>query len=121
MQTVRFAFEPLDIKFHKPESRPLEVGIMPLPLYDYDYNFVTPIIPYITYTISIFTENCETVVDEAAMTIKTRQGSYRSNPWVASYNLNTSTFFIGTYKYRVTATLPNGSTRVSGDFYLTIS
>jgi len=121
LDTIRFAFEPLDIKFHKPELRPLEVGIMPLPLYDYNYNLVAPLIPYLTYTVSIWTENCESIVEDAPCFLKLRQGAYRSNPYVISYLLDTSTFLKGTYKYRVTATLPDGTTRVSGDFILTIS
>ena len=32
----RFAFESLDRTFKKPEIRTLEVGLMPLPLYDFD-------------------------------------------------------------------------------------
>ena len=121
LQTIRFGFEPLDIKFRKPESRPLEVGIMPLPLYDYDYNLVAPIIPYLSPTISIWTDNAEPVITNATCQIKLRQGAFRTNPWVISYNLDTCGFFIGTYKYRVKVMLPDGSTRVSGDFYFTVS
>lgn len=121
LETVRFGFEPLDLKFRKPEIRPLEVGIMPLPLYDYNYNLVTPLIPYLTYTITIKTENDETIIENAVCSIKLRQGSYRANPFVVSYNLNTADFFIGTYKYRITATLPDGTTRTSGDFILIVS
>jgi len=32
LQTIRFGFEPLDQRFHQPEVRPLEVGLMPLRL-----------------------------------------------------------------------------------------
>lgn len=121
LQSLRFGFEPLDLKFNKPELRPLQVGIMPLPLYDYDFNFVTPIIPFLTATISIWTENCEDIITDAAMSLKIRQGQYRSNPFVFEYMLDTSDFFKGTYKYRITITLPDGSTRVSGDFIVVIS
>lgn len=120
LETIRFAFEPLDQKFNKPENRALEVGLMPLPLYDYNFNLVAPIIPYLDAKISIKTENDETVVDGAAMTIKLRQGSYRTNPFVLNYILDTSNFYIGTYKYRILITLPDGTTRVSGNFYFTI-
>jgi len=121
LDTIRLGFEPLDIKFRKPERRPLEVGIMPLPLYDYNYNLVAPIIPYLTPTISIWTDAGEVVVSNEAATIKRRQGSFRSNPWVISYVLDTCRFFIGTYRYRVKVLLPDGSTRISGDFYMTVS
>lgn len=121
LQTLRFGFEPIDIKFNKPEKRPLEVGIMPLPLYDYNYNLVAPLIPHLQYTIDIETENCEAIVEDGDCSLKLRQGAYRSNPWLISYMLDTSLFFIGTYKYRITAHLPDGTTRTSGDFILTIS
>lgn len=123
LQTIRFGFEPLDQKFHKPEVRPLEVGIMPLPLYDYNFNLVAPLIPYLDATITIKTENCETIVEDDPCTIKIRQGSYRTNPFVLSYNLDTTMagFYIGTYKYRITVLMPDGSKRVSQDFILTIS
>lgn len=121
LQSLRFGYEPLDIKFRKPELRPLELGIMPLPLYDFNFNLVAPLIPFINYSISIWTENDEILVDSEPMCVKLRQGSFRVNPYVVSYDLDTSDFFIGTYKYRVTATLPDGTTRVSQDFNLTIS
>lgn len=121
LQTIRFGFEPLDIKFHKSEVRPLEIGLMPLPLYDFDYNLVMPIIPYINATISVKTENEELIIDDAPMTIKLRQGAHRTNPFVLSYLLNTLDYFIGTYKYRIKLVLPDGTTRVSGNFYFTVS
>lgn len=121
LQTIRLGFEPIDIKFRKPERRPIEVGLMPLPLYDYDYNLVAPILPYISPTITIWTAAGEEIVSNATCTMKLRQGSYRSNPYVISYMLDTCTYFKGTYKYRVKASLPDGSTRVSGDFFFTVS
>lgn len=121
LQTINLGFEPLNNKFNKPEIRPLEVGMMPLPLYDYDYNLVTPILPYLDAKITIKTENDELIQDSQVMSIKLRQGSYRANPFVLSYSLNTAGFFIGTYKYRITITLPDGSTRTSSDLYFTIA
>lgn len=121
LDTIRLGFEPLDIKFKKPEKRPLEVGIMPLPLYDYNYNLVAPIIPFLQPRISVWTENNEQIVSNAICQMKLRQGSFRSNPWVISYMLDTCNYFIGTYRYRVTTILPDGTTRVSGDFYFTVS
>ena len=121
LQSIRFGFEPLDQKFNKPEARPLEVGIMPLPLYDYNFNLVNPIIPFLKPTISIWNMSEELIVDEAAMVIAMRHGSYRSNPYVMRYDLNTSSFYKGPYKYRATITMPDGSTRVSKSFIFTIN
>lgn len=121
LQTINLAFEPLNQKYNKPEVRPLEIGLMPLPLYDYDFNLVTPLIPYLNPTISIWTENYEPIITNAVAKTKLRQGSFKSNPFVVSYLLDTSGFFIGTYKYRVTLHLPDGTTRISQDLYFTIS
>lgn len=121
LQTVRLSFEPLDIKFRKGEVRPLEVGIMPLPLYDYNFNLVTPIIPYLQPTIDINTHNCEPIIEDASCLMKLRQGSYRSNPFVISYLLDTSNFYIGSYIYRIKVPLPNGSIIMSKDFSFSIS
>jgi len=121
LSQIRLGFEPLDQKFHQPEIRPLEVGIMPLPLYDFDYNLNVPAIPNMTATISIETGNKERVVDAEPMEMGIRQGSYRTNPFVFRYMIDTTSFLIGTYQYRVTVTLPDGTTRTSPDFVLTIS
>lgn len=121
LQTVRLGFEPLDQKFNQPEIRPLEIGIMPLPLYDYNYNLVAPMLPFLTGTIRIETMNREVLVNDAPLDIGIRQGSYRTNPYVFKYLLDTSNFLIGTYKYRVTAILPDGSSRTSKNFILTIA
>ncbi len=120
LSTIRFGFEPLDQKFRQPEVRPLEVGLMPLPLYDYDYNLVAPIIPMLRATINIETVHRELLVDAAPMEIGVRQGSYRSNPFVLRYNVDTSKFLRGTYKYRITMALPDGTTRTSPDYILVI-
>lgn len=121
LQTIRFGFEPLDQRFHQPEDRPLEVGIMPLPLYDYNFNLVNPLIPRLQPTITIETRSCELLVDKAPMRIGVRQGSYRSNPWVLQYDLDTSTFLKGTYRYFITVTLPNGQSRTSRKFIFTVA
>jgi hypothetical protein len=121
LQTVRFGFEPLDQRFYTPEIRPLEVGLMPLPLYDFNFNLVTPLIPFLNPTISISTQRCELLVNNEPCRIGIRQGSYRSNPWVIQYDLDTTRFLKGTYQYQITLTLPNGSVRVSRKFILTIA
>lgn len=119
--TKRFGFEPLDKNFTKGEVRPLEIGITPLPLYDYDINKITPLIPYLQASITIETLNCEKLIDDVAMDLGLRQGSYRTNPFVAKYLLDTNNFLIGTYRYSVKFTLPNGETRVSPKMYLSIN
>lgn len=121
LTSIRLGFEPLDQKFNHPEIRPLEIGIMPLPLYDYDFNLVAPILPNLIGTITIETENNEVLVNAAPMTIGLRQGSYRTNPYVFRYMIDTSNFLKGTYRYSVTARLPDGTTRTSKQFALTIS
>jgi hypothetical protein len=121
LTAIRLGFEPLDQKFSQPEIRPLEIGIMPLPLYDYDFNLVAPVLPQLVGTITISTVNNEILFKDEPMTNGLRQGSYRSNPYVFRYIVDTSKFLKGTYQYRVTATLPDGTTRCSGDFVLTIS
>ena len=121
LTTVRLGFEAMDMHFRKPEVRNLEVGIMPLPLYDFDYNRIIPLIPQLLAYITIETDNCEIIVDSAPAKIGLRQGSYRTNPFVIQYRVDTSTFLAGSYKYRVTAMLPNGESRTSSDFRLTIS
>ena len=75
----------------------------------------------ITGTVTIKTMNNEILVDNGAMEMGLRQGSYRTNPFVLRYSIDTMAFLIGTYKYRITATLPDGTSRTSGDFILTIS
>lgn len=138
--TIRLGFEALDRHFRKPEIRNLEVGIIPLPLYDYDYNRVTPLIPQLQAYIQIETENGEVIVNasqtdcngqpcpvgtgggtEGVARIGLRQGSYRNNPFVVQYRIDTSQFLIGTYKYRIILVLPNGETRVSDDMRFGIS
>lgn len=121
LQTVNFAFEPLSQRFHHPETRPLEVGLMPLPLYDYNYNLVAPLIPFLQPTISISTQRCELLVNRDPCRIGIRQGSFKSNPWVVQYDLDTSLLLKGTYEYRIELTLPNGSSRVSRPFILVIA
>lgn len=120
LQSVNFGFEPLNQKFYSPEVKPLEVGLMPLPLYDYNFNLVNPMIPFINGTITIETVNHEKLVDNAPMTIGLRQGSYRVNPWVMRYNVDTTDFLKGTYRYRIMLNMPDGTSRVSPTYYLTV-
>lgn len=121
LQTVRFGFEPLDQRFYYGEHRTLEVGLMPLPLYAYDINLVNPLIPLLEPTITISTQHCEVLVDNAVCRMGIRQGPYRSNPFVIQYDLDTTLFLRGTYQYSIKITLPDGKSRVSPKYILTIS
>lgn len=127
LETIRLGFEALDLKLHQPECRTIEVGLMPLPLYDFDFNAIAPIIPQLRATISVFSESGEVIIDEEPMRIGLRQGSFRSNPFVLQFLFCSSVvestgcpILKGTYKYRVTVFLPNGETRVSPEFPLQI-
>jgi hypothetical protein len=121
LQSIRFGFEPLTQKFNKGDIRYLEVGLMPLPLYDFDYNKVMPLIPRITATIDIQTRNCEAIVTSESMNIGLRQGSYRTNPFVLRWMLDASRFLIGTYRYRIKLQMPNGTVQASEWMIITVS
>lgn len=116
----RFGFEPLDFKLRKGEVRTIEVGITPLPLYDFNFNCIYPIIPQLKPFITIETDQCELLVDRASGRMGLRQGTYRTNPFTAQFTLDTNAFIKGTYIYRVSIDLPNGETRISDDMRLTI-
>ena len=113
--TPRFGFEPLDSRFSKGEVRNLEVGIMPLPLYDYDQNRINPMMPQICPFITVSTEEGEVLsgLEKAPCKLGLRQGSYRTNPYVVQCSLDTNNFLKGTYVYRIILELPNGESRIS--------
>lgn len=121
LQSIRLGFEPLDQKFNQPEIRPLEVAIMPLPLYDYNFNLNMPIMPLLTASIHIETMYNEVLVDDSPMTMGIRQGSYRTNPYVLRYLIDSKAFLKGSYKYRITVDMPDGTTRSSKDYIFTVS
>jgi len=123
LYTYDFGFDPLDRDITKPEKRSIEIGIMPLPLYDFDYNRVAPLMAHLTATITISTMNHETLVDGAAMTMGLRHGAHRVNPFVARYLVDSSTavYRKGTYRYFVSLALPNGETRNSPYFTFSVN
>ena len=121
LESIKLGFESIDIKLHQPEIKTIEVGITPLPLYDFDFNFVAPIIPHLRAFISIWTDFNELVIDTKEMNVGIRQGSYRTNPFVLKFKIDSSSLLKGSYKYRTTVCLPNGESRVSPDFFLQIS
>lgn len=120
LKNLRLGFEPLDKRFQQPEKRTLEVGLTPLPLYDYDVDKFAAWIPSMQGTITFMTACNEILIDAEPMTIGLRQGSYRSNPFVMQYLLDTGRFLKGTYRYRVDIQLPDGQTRSSTLFTLAI-
>lgn len=121
LYSPQLGFEPLNANFRAGEVRPMEIGMMPLPIYDYDYNLITTLIPMLDAKISIQTRNNEVIVDDESMTIGLRQGSYRTNPFVFRYTLDTSLFLIGTYDYHIKVHMPNGSIVKSPKFTFTIA
>lgn len=116
--TPRIGFEPLDKRFRKGETRNLEVGLMPLPLYDWDRSRFSSMIPQICPFITIETEEGEILagLEKAPCKIGIRQGTYRTNPYVVQCPLDTSAFLKGQYRYRIILELPNGETRISEPF-----
>lgn len=120
LRKLNIGFEPLSSRFQQPESRTLEVGITPLPLYDFSAKQINPIIASLDAKITIMTSYNEILVDAEDMCVGLKQGSYRSNPYVLQYLLNTNRFLKGTYKYRIDVNLPNGETRSSPYFNLAI-
>lgn len=121
LESIQFAFEPLSVRFRKPENRYFEVGVMPTPLYDFDQDAFFPAFLKSTATITIQTLNCEILVQDAPMTIGLRQGHYRSNPFVYKYLLDSTDFLVGTYKARITSNLPDGTVIVSPDMYFEVA
>lgn len=121
LETIRLGFEAIDEKFYQPEKRTLEVGLMPLPLYDYDYNLIAPILPYLQATLTLMTDNCEVLIPAEPMRIGLRQGTYRSAPFVLQYTFDTMRVLKGSYKYQIEVKLPNGETRVSPRFNIQVS
>lgn len=120
LRKINLGFEPLESRFQQPEIRTLEIGLMPLPLYDYDVKKMAAIIPSLDAVITFMTAYQEIIIDREKVCIGLRQGSYRSNPYVLQYLLDTNKFLKGTYKYRIDVRLPNGETRSSPYFNVAI-
>jgi len=120
LKNIRLGFEPLDKRFQQPEKRYLEVGLTPLPLYDYDSDKIRSILPSLSATITVQTGCHELLIDSEPMKIGLRQGSFRSNPYVIKYLFDTNRFLKGTYQYRVDVQLPDGQTRSSPYFTVAI-
>lgn len=121
LMVPQLGFEPLNVQFRSGEVKWMEVGVMPLPLYDANYCQIMPMIPYLQPSISITTRNCETIVSNEEMEIGLRQGAYRTNPYVFKYLLDTNKFIMGTYNYQITVKLPDCQTIVSPKYTFTIS
>jgi len=123
LQEVNFGFEPLNVRFNRPETKCLEVGLMPLPLYSYNKNLVDPMIPFLKPSISIGTSSggaCDMLVKDDEMDFGFRQGPHRTNPWVIKYRLETEKFMRGSYWYQTKLNMPDGTSRVSRRFYFEI-
>lgn len=120
LEKFKFGFESLNHHFSKPAVVPLEVGVMPLPLYDHKVGAIQAIASA-TAKIMIETDRQEVVLEWTPIDIALRSGSYRSNPYVLRYTLATSEFLAGTYAYKVMLKLRNGDTYVSKRMYFTIA
>jgi len=119
LQTKRLGFEPLDKKLKRGEIRTIEVAIHPLPLYDYDFNKLAPVIPQLEPTIDIRTAKDELVVQDALCTIGTRQGHHRNSPFVIKCPIDTRAFLRGMYRYNLKVNI-SGQTIVSPSFSFTV-
>lgn len=97
----RLGFEPLDKKFKRGEIRNLEIGIHPLPKYDYDFNKIAPIIPQLSPSITVWTIHDELLLSDVPCKIGVRQGHHRNSPFVIQCLLDTRTLIRGTYRYVV--------------------
>jgi len=117
LRSVDFDIDPLSNKFIKGEVKDLEIGLVPLPLYDYNVELISSLIPHLSADITILTQSNEVVTyadgseagtfSDMPMSIGLREGRYRSNPYVLRILIDTSNFYKGTYKYSIKITLPN--------------
>jgi hypothetical protein len=121
LMSIQFGFEPLRQRFHSGDYCDLDIGVMPLPLYDFDYNLVMPLIPWMTASIHVETRNAEILIQNEQMSVGLRQGTFRTNPFVLRWRLDARRFLIGTYRYRVTVYLPNGVIQASPWYIFSIS
>lgn len=120
LQTVEFTYEPKSVRFNYPEKRNLEVGLIPMPMYNYNRALVESLVPYINAFITIGTQHHEYIVRDCKMELGFRQGQYSSNPWSLKYSIDTNKFLKGSYWYQVKLELPDGSSRVSNKFWIEI-
>jgi hypothetical protein len=119
LRTLKVGFEPLDKRLRRGELRTIEIAIHPLPLYDYNYNVLTPIIPQLSPTITIHTAYDELIVSDSPCLIGVRQGRGRNSPYVIQCLFDTTTLIRGMYRYTVKV-MVGDQTIISPRFYLTI-
>ena len=105
LRSKHIGFEPLDKKFRRGEVRKLEIAIHPLPIYDYEYNQLAPVIPQLNPTISIYTAHDELIISDAPCQMGVRQGAHRNSPFVVQCLIDTKTLLIGLYKYKIKVNL----------------
>jgi len=115
LQTKRLGFEPLDKKLRRGEIRTIEVAIHPLPMYEYDFNKLAPIIPQLKPTIDIRTAKDELIIRDAPCYIGTRQGHSRNSPFVVKCPIDTRSFLRGIYRYTIKVNI-SGQTIISQPF-----
>jgi hypothetical protein len=120
LQTVEFGYEPKSVRFNYPERRNLEIGLIPMPLYNFNRSLFESLVPFVNASITIGTQHHEFIVRDSKMELGFKQGHYSSNPWVLKYMVDTSKFLKGSYWYQVKLELPDGSSRVSNKFWIEI-
>lgn len=119
LKTLRIGFEPLDKKLRRGEIRTIEIAVYPLPLYEYDFNIMEPIISQLNPKITIHTSNGELIVKDAECKIGIRQGKSRHSKFVIQCLLDTRLFVRGTYKYTIKTNIEDRQI-ISPEFYITI-
>lgn len=122
LQTKRLGFEPLDKKLRRGEIRTIEVGLHPLPKYDFDYNKFAPAIAQLKPTITVTTTQKELIAGlvDAPCNIGVRQGSHKNSPFVVQCLIDTRLLLRGTYRYRIKIPLSDNSIVVSEEFSFTV-
>jgi hypothetical protein len=101
LKTLRLGFDPLDKQLRGGELRTIEVAVYPLPLHDYDYNVLAPIIPQLSPTITIHSSYDELIIFDAPCRMGIRQGANLNAPYVIQCFIDTRTLVRGMYKYTV--------------------
>ena len=119
LRSLRIGFEPLDKKLRRGELRTIEVAIHPLPLYDYEYNVMAPIIPQLSPTMTIHTDRDELIASDAPCQVGIRQGRSLNSPYVVQCLIDTRTLTRGTYKYTIKTKIGD-KTIISPRFNFTI-
>lgn len=121
LQTIKFAFEPLDRVLTRGEIRPIELAIHPLPLYDHNWNLIIPLIPHLNPTITVHTTKGELIegLSDVSCKLGVRQNANRNSPFVVQCLIDTRTLLRGTYSYFIKMNIRN-RVITSNEFYFMV-